>query len=113
MKALNHLGIMVVRENVRDQGSALFRSERAINQWLPWWNAAAMQKPGQDDTPVIAELKHTSRMKLSVRVDARGLPDSNIVVSVPTFRRLKWGGSVVVDARRAGPQIWLREMIFH
>ena len=41
MKTLNRLDITGIRKNVCDQGYALARSERAIDQALPHWNAIA------------------------------------------------------------------------
>ena len=40
-KTPNHLGIVVIIEDVRDQRLALVRSERAISQGIPRWNSVA------------------------------------------------------------------------
>ena len=50
IKRPNRLGILVVREDVRNQGPALGRSGRVINQGLPRWDPAAALKAGQADT---------------------------------------------------------------
>ena len=89
MKTPNHLGIVVVREDVRDQRPALVRGERTIDQGFPRWNAVAMRGSCQVKTRVLAELKLTSRMMFSVRVDAGRRPCSNIVVSISIYRRSK------------------------
>lgn len=53
IKGLNRLGIVMVRENVHDQGDAFVGSEGAINQAFPRWNVVAMLGAGQADAHLV------------------------------------------------------------
>ena len=55
---LNHLSIIAVGEDIRDQGDALIRAEGTINQAFPDWNSAAREKVVRQTNAWLLQASH-------------------------------------------------------
>ena len=99
-KSSNQLSFISVGEDGRDQIDSLFRREMTTNQPFPRWNAAARtNRSARCANGSRVEL--TNQRKFAAQVDVGGLPDSNIVVSMPIKHPSHLGGSGASDVHRS------------
>lgn len=86
MKTSNHLNLIAVGKDVRDQGNPFARSERRIDQSSPCRGPTAREERVRCVRMIESELNPTRRMKFVTYADASEAPYSSIFVSMPIDR---------------------------